>query len=583
MDKQLTLGSLFDGSGGFPLAGLLNGIKPVWLSEIEPFASLVTAKRFSNVKHYGDISTLNGADLESVDIITFGSPCTSLSVAGLRAGLEGKQSVLFFQAIRIIKEMRCKTNGKYPRWICWENVFGVFSSSQGRDFQRVLEEIIGVVVPNATVPPPDDYKWPYADVYVGDGWSLAYRTLNAQWYGVAQRRRRCYLVADFGSERAGDILFERQGVSRYFTQGFDTWEGTPDDSPNRAGATESKELALCLNDQGGDRMDVSEWVAATLRAQSHGHEPCVLHAAGFCTEHSENSRSIGYEEEVSPTLRAGVVPAALSVENHPADGRIGINEDGKTQTLTKHCGTGGMNVPLVAEAQKPDVQHIAYGLCSKKSHSMLSDNPHSGFYEAQTTRTLDKSGGSPLCNQGGIAVVVIQGSMIGRAEKNGPQGSGVGGDVSFTLDVADRHGVAYAMTTGSYTQVVKDRAPTLQHRDWKDPPIVTEEETHPPDVQYVVRRLTPTECAVLQGFPRWYCSELAITDPTEEQIAFWMDVWQTYADVTGEKKSKTRKQVIAWLAKPYSTSAEYRVWGNGIALPCAVFVLGGITELVDNS
>lgn len=618
MDRQLTLGSLFSGSGGFELAGMLNDIKPVWLSEIDPFASLVTTKRFPNVAHYGDISTLNGADLEPVDIITFGSPCTNLSVAGQRAGLDGAQSALFFQAIRIIKEMRCKTNGKYPRWICWENVFGVFSSSQGRDFQRVLEEIIGIVVPNAKVPAPDGYRWPYADTYVGDGWSVAYRTLDSQWYGVAQRRRRCYLVADFGSERAADVLFERQGMSRYFAQGFDTWERAADDPENRSGATGfdryNGELTgdtaqtltaaagqsgnnmplvfqptdgeehdtLCLNDQGGDRMDVSEGVAATLRAQSHGHEPCVLHAAGFCTEHSANSRSIGYEEEVSPTLRAGVVPAALSVENHPADGRVGINEDGKAQTLTKRCGTGGMNVPLVAEAQKPDVQHIAYGLCSKKSHSMLSDNPHSGFYEAQTARTLDKSGGSPLCNQGGIAVVAIQGSMIGRAEKNGPQGSGVGEDVSFTLDVADRHGVAYAMTTGSYTQIVKDRAPTLQHRDWKDPPIVTEEETPPTDVQYVVRRLTPTECAVLQGFPRWYCSELAITDPTEEQIAFWTDVWRTYADVTGEKKPKDRRQVISWLAKPYSTSAEYRVWGNGISLPCAVFVLGGITELMEN-
>ena len=111
------------------------------------------------------------------------------------------------------------------------------------------------------------------------------------------------------------------------------------------------------------------------------------------------------------------------------------------------------------------------------------------------------------------------------------------------------------MTTGSYTQVLTDRAPTLQHRDWKDPPIVTEEETPPPDVQYVVRRLTPTECAVLQGFPRWYCSEIAIENPTEEQIAFWTNVWQTYADVTGEKKPKSRKQVIAWLAKPYQDSA----------------------------
>lgn len=328
-------------------------------------------------------------------------------------------------------------------------------------------------------------------------------------------------------------------------------------------------------------MDLSEGVSATLRAQTHGHEPCVLQAAGFCTEHSAHSRSIGYEEEVSPTLRAGVIPAALSVENHPADGRVKISEDGKSQTLTSRMGTGGMNVPLVAEAANP-VQNVAFGLCSKQSHSMLSDNPHSGFYEAKTARTLDKSGGSPLCNQGGIAVVAIQGSMIGRADKNGPQGSGIGEEVSFTLDVADRHGVAYAMTTGSYAQVVKERSPTLMSRDWKDPPIVTEENTPPPDVQYVVRRLTPTECAVLQGFPRWYCSDIAITDPTEEQVSFWIDVWQTYADVTGEKKPKSRKQVISWLAKPYSDSAAYRLWGNGICAQCAVFVLGGITELAED-
>ena len=270
-EKQLTLGSLFDGSGGFPLAGLLNGIRPVWASEVAPFPILVTAKRLPEVKHYGDISTLNGAELEPVDIITFGSPCTSLSVAGLRAGLEGKQSVLFFQAIRIIKEMREQTHGRYPRWICWENVFGVFSSGQGRDLQRVLEEIIGIVVPQATVPAPDGYCWPYADVYVGDGWSLAYRTLNAQWYGVPQRRRRCYLVADFGSERACDILFERDGVRRDFTQGFRAWKNPAGNSAAGVGTPEpGTESVYCLNDQNITE-DVSENRTLTLKAHSNGH------------------------------------------------------------------------------------------------------------------------------------------------------------------------------------------------------------------------------------------------------------------------------------------------------------------------
>ena len=119
---NLKLGSLFDGSGGFPLGGVLAGIEPVWASEVEPFAVRVTTKRFPFMKHYGDISAMDGGKIDPVDIITFGSPCQDMSVAGKRSGLDGQRSGLFYQAVRIIKEMRKATNGKYPRWICWENV-----------------------------------------------------------------------------------------------------------------------------------------------------------------------------------------------------------------------------------------------------------------------------------------------------------------------------------------------------------------------------------------------------------------------------------------------------------------------------
>lgn len=170
----------------------------------------------------------------------------------------------------------------------------------------------------------------------------------------------------------------------------------PGDSEAGIGTPESTaKPILCLNDQNTTE-DVSENQTLTPKAHSNGHQPCVLHAAG-CIEHSANSRSIGYGEEVSPTLRAGVVPAALSVENHPADGRVRISVDGKSQILTNRIGTGGVNVPLVAELE---IKNIAFGLCSKSSHSMFSDNPHSrSFYEAQTARTLDRGGGLPLCNQ----------------------------------------------------------------------------------------------------------------------------------------------------------------------------------------
>lgn len=444
-------------------------------------------------------------------------------------------------------------------------------------------------------------------------------------------------------------------------------------------------------------MDVTEEVTATLRAEAH-HPPCVMEAAGFCTEHSANARSIGYEEERSPTLRAGVVPAAIALENHPADSRVKISEDGKVQTLTSRCGTGGGNVPMVMDAVENSVESPVkevenspavtlkirsgcegggkgaiwqeeksatlgcnndqtlfvpkcYGVCSKASHSMMSDNPHSGFYEAETSRTLDRSGGDPTCNQGGICVVepvaftqnqrdevrdlgeksaalaaepgmkqqtfVLQGNMIGRKDENGPQGDGVNEDVCFTLDATDRHAVCapedvYAMTTGSYMQVAKEVAPTLMARDYKDPTtiapvphlnegvmgtvatgahpsgfngqdafndrlVIDNPEAQLTPVTYTVRRLTPTECARLQGFPDWWCRELGTENPTEEELAFWVDVFETHRKiVTHAKKPKTEKQIRKWLADPYTDSAEYRIWGNGICLANAFFVLAGI-------
>lgn len=208
----MKLMSLFDGSGGFPLAGAMSGITPVLASEIEPYPIAVTRSRFPDMVHVGDVSTINGAEVEPVDVITFGSPCQDLSVAGKRAGLEGERSGLFMEAIRIVKEMRGATDGKYPTFILWENVPGAFSSNKGEDFRVVLEEIIKVVEPGATMPPVDKGRWPYADVYVGEGWSLAYRTFDAQYWGVPQRRRRIYLVADFSGQRAGEILFEPESV-----------------------------------------------------------------------------------------------------------------------------------------------------------------------------------------------------------------------------------------------------------------------------------------------------------------------------------------------------------------------------------
>ena len=593
--NKLTLGSLFDGSGGFPLGGLLSGITPVWASEIEPFPIRVTTKRLPFMKHYGDVSKMDGADVEPVDIITFGSPCQDMSIAGRREGLDGSRSSLFYEAVRIVKEMRCATDGKYPRYIVWENVPGAFSSNKGADFQSVLEEICSVK--GYEIDPARPARWPAAGEIVADDFSLAWRVFDAQYWGVPQRRKRIYLVADFAGGSAGKILFESEGVSGYTPQGFRPWQGVAGAFAEGAGASG----CVCLNDQGGSRIDVTEDVAATLRAENHGHPPCVMGAAGFCTEHSAQARGIGYGEETSPTLRAGTVPAAV-YENHSQDTRyIGPLETAPTVNAT--YGMGGNNQPFVVETPKTlkirsgcegggkgaliqdnksatlgcnNDQTLfvpkVYGICSKDSNAMKSENPKSGFYEAETSRCLDANGGNPTCNQGGMAVVALQGSMIGRADKNGPQGSGVNEDVSFTLDVVDRHAVAYCMTTGTYTQTLEEQSPTLMARDYKDPPVVNETEP-----EYIVRRLTPTECARLQGFPDWWCAGLGTDEPTEDEIEFWTEVFEIHRSVMGtSSKPKSRNQIVKWLKNPHSDSAEYKMWGNGVALPNVYFVLSGI-------
>ena len=506
-NKQLTLGSLFSGSGGFELGAVLAGIKPIWNSDIEPFAIRVTTKRFPDVKHYGDVSTLNGAELEPVDVITFGSPCQDLSIAGKRAGIQdGERSNLFFQAIRIIREMREATHGEKPRYAVWENVPGAFTSNGGEDFKAVLEAIIGVIEEKApSVPSPEQGRWPPADLLVGDGWSVAYRVLDAQYWGVPQRRKRIFLVADFAGDSAPKVLFDSEGMSGYSHESFRAWQRAA--SGAEAGAGEAGRGIPVINPQGSSGITITEDVTATLIAQDHGHHPAVLgeplKAAGFLTESSATAHTIGYEEEMSPTLRAGNVPGALALEKEPTE-------------------------------------RTPFGIGSYSSEAWKSENPRAGIYEAETSRTLDQSGGSPVPNQGGMAIVET-----------------------------------YAMTTGYYTQVEEEKAPPLLARDYKDPAVVNDRKDS--SAEYRVRRLTPTECARLQGFPDWWCANLETENPSEEEIAFWEEVFETYRKITNpDGKPKTRKQIVKWLQAPYTDGSEYRLWGNGVAEPVVFFIMAGI-------
>ena len=614
-----------------------------------------------------------------------------MSVAGKRAGLDGSRSNLFYEAVRIIKEMRKATGGEYPKWACWENVPGAFSSSGGEDFRCVLECLCGIVDESVSIPKPA--KWANSGEIVGDGYSVAWRVLDAQYWGVPQRRKRIFLVADFTGGCAGKVLFESEGVSGYTPQGFRPWQRTAENSeacigPSGIGfdgyngsVTNDKSATLgvncgmstgrngvVLNDQGGNRMNITEDVTCTLRAEAH-HPPCVMESADFCTEHSAKARGIGYEEETSPTLRAGTVPAALALENHPTDSRVKISEDGKVQTLTSRMGTGGMNVPLLLKIRSgcegggkgPLVQTdksatlscnndqtlfepksldfrniavneelsatlqaksngghslnyinpVAYGICAKDSNSMKSSNPKSGFYKADTTRCLDVNGGNPSCNQGGMAVVALE----GNGSRPSHRGNGCSEEnISYTLNAVEQHGVAYGLDRAAFnqgrnalfdfavteeveptmvakgpgavaaptyssskasffTETAEETANTLVATDYKDPPLVNDSD----GMEYIVRRLTPTECARLQGFPDWWCSDLGTEHPSDAEIYEWYKIFETYRRITGTSgKPKSDKQIRKFLKDPHSDSAEYKMWGNGVALPCVYFVLSGI-------
>ena len=530
--KPLTLGSLFDGIGGFPLAGICAGIRPVWASEIEPFPIRVTEKRLPEMKHCGDIHGLQGAKLEPVDMITFGSPCQDVSIAGRREGLSGGRSGLFFEAIRIIREMREATNGEYPRWAVWENVPGALSSHNGEDFRQVLESLIRVQEPEADVPLPADGKWLPAGEIMGDGYSLAWRVLDAaQGWGVAQRRKRVFVVLDLAGGRAGEVLFESEGLSGYTPPGAKARQGAAGGAENSAGA------------------------------------------AGFCYESGEASRGIGYQEEESSTLRCWKPPG------------VAVREPPLTLKIRSGCDGGGKGVLIQHDLSATLGCHNdqtlfapkAFGVGSDKSKGMLSANPKSGFYEAATSRTLDRSGGNACCNQGGMVVV----------------------------------SPAYSIRPMVNTQTQQEQTPSLMARDSKDPLLVslpsycldracfTSGEnaqyrlsvraevaatlvaegpgaiSAPPE-EYLVRRLTPLECCRLQGFPDGWTEHLETEEPGEQEIARWVGVFEDWYRAQGKTARASPGKIAKWLKNPRTDSAEYKAYGNSVAVPCVFFVLAGV-------
>lgn len=467
----MKLGSLFDGSGGFPLAAKNVGITPIWASEVELYPIAVTRQNLPEVEHLGDVTKIDGAKIDPVEIITFGSPCQDMSVAGLRRGLDGSKSRLFYDAVRIIKEMREATNGEYPRFAIWENVLGSLFSNDGNDFGCVINELLAIVGVDPVVRPTG--KWRHAGAVCGDEFSLAWRVLDARYFGVPQRRRRVFVVCDFRGQSAPEILFK------------------------------TKDLRV-LPKQSGEERDDNAPDSETSANSASGRRVFCL--GGNSKRPSTNGKG-WLDDDSSYTLNTVDRHIVAVFENHGNAGQY-RKIDGACQTLTAQLGTGGNNAPLVVSANPSD----------RELHSNVNIAPTFTGKHGHTTFVVAVATGSEKClNNVNIAPTLVADSGFSK------------------------------------------------------PSFICAETNN------VVRFLTPSECAKLQGFPANWGKVKAIP---EDQLPFWRKAFDEYSAIYGIK-SKSDKQILNWMHSPYSESSEYKMWGNGVALPCVEYILGNVAELDD--
>ena len=335
--STVKLGSLFDGSGTMPLAAEMCGVRAVWASEVEPYPIAVTRTHLPLMQHLGSVTDIDGGLIEPVDVITFGSPCQDLSIAGRRAGLGGKRSGLFMEAVRIIREMRQATGGLFPRFAIWENVPGALSSNGGKDFETVINELLQIARPDEFIRQPG--RWPNAANYG----AIAYRIVDAQYWGVPQRRRRIYLVADFDAESAGDVVFERKGTPWHFGPRIPSGQTVaalaPDCYQWRA-CMASEQGAIGFDSDAGTTVNISVHTEKCPTLKASQKESVAL---GFMAGQSADAGSTGAEIELSPTLRsspsgtnqAPTVVALMGnvIDRQAGQNGAGIREDGKSYTL----------------------------------------------------------------------------------------------------------------------------------------------------------------------------------------------------------------------------------------------------------
>lgn len=573
------------------------------------------------MKHLGDITKIHGDQIEPVDCITFGSPCQDLSIAGRRAGLAGERSGLFMEAVRIIKEMRSSTNGLYPTFAIWENVPGAFSSNGGEDFRAVLEELARVEQPDVSIPRPSNRggRWSKAGAIAGNGWSLAWRQLDAQYWGVPQRRKRIALVADFGGQRAGEILFERTSLSRHPDSRIPAWKeiagltancpagndgvvgagrgrkGDGNADCRRTKTDKTGEAGRSEREERTDKRESGEAAAYSLKIRSG----CAGGGKGALVQTEKvGTLSTLQDQTLFQLVQAGeIIPINTQIATrHISMGEktgLGVGKNGDpTFTLqARHehgvcyciagnivdrADTAGANGLGTKEEvgytlNTIDRHAVAYSINPLSSNSMKSANPYSGFNETGVSKTLDCSDANPTKNQGGLAIVQpipIQdktGTLSPGAHAGSYNGQDAYNDMLVRCRVFDArgngNGKMVPTITGDhesritdYTAIVTEPEDCLTPWDNQARRIYSENGTFPAlaarekagqnqqsvltetGIRWIVRRLTPTECERLQGYPDG-----------------WTDIGE-WVDTNGKKH------------KP-ADSPRYKALGNSIALP----------------
>lgn len=504
--------------------------------------------------HLGDITKIHGDQIEPVDCITFGSPCQDLSIAGRRAGLAGGRSGLFVEAVRIIKEMRKATNGMYPTFAIWENVPGAFSSNGGEDFRVVLEELARVEQPDAIVPrPPRGGRWSKAGAIAGAGWSLAWRQFDAQHWGVPQRRKRIALVADFGGQRASEILFERTSLSRHPDEGIQTWKSVAGLAKNCAAGNDrvvaegGRNAAYTLKIRsgcagGGKGALVQTEKTGTLSTlQDQTLFQPVYCLAGNIIDRSETAGANGLGVKEDKSYNRPAVAYKVPVLNDQGGGKMDVSYD---VVGTLRANAKGRD-PIVIDALPFDTTQLTSPQNGSNPHwgdpcHPLAASAHTpsavvkvfdarGNGDGQIVPTITGDHESRITDYTAIAVDLYNGAVTGDtatsitcrsiASHSGPQ-------------VMESYGIGNGQ---AHASVTKEKSGTLD--TMHDAQAVAIEHMElPKKIAWIVRRLTPTECERLQGYPDG-----------------WTDIGE-WTDTKGKKHKA-------------ADSPRYKALGNSIALP----------------